>query len=180
LYKLSSMRTCCRSTALLLSLAWIATACGSSVASPTAAGTSLRDEVDRLVTPGIQSGRWASLVGGVYDRGPRDGFGYGHARASGGAPDGQTLYEIGSITKTFTAALLSGLVREGAVALDDPVQARLPRGATVPTYQNASITLQQLSSHVSGLPRLPDNLDDAPGFDPSDPYAHYGPDLLFD
>src|SRR5262250_2274444 len=111
------MRTGARSQILLLSLAWIAAACGSSVAGPAPADTALRDHVDQLVAPAVQAGSLAGVVVGVYDRGQRDVFAYGRARDDGGPPDARTLFEIASITKTFTAALLAGLAREGAVAL---------------------------------------------------------------
>jgi CubicO group peptidase (beta-lactamase class C family) len=140
----------------------------------------VREHVDQAVMPGIDEGRWASVVVGIYDRGHREVFAYGRARDGGPAPDGRTLYEIASVTKTFTTALLTGLVREGAAGLEDPVQLHLPRGVRVPTFRGEQITLQHLSSHMSGLPRLPDNLGSAPDYDPNDPYAHYGADLLYD
>jgi CubicO group peptidase (beta-lactamase class C family) len=166
--------------AWLLVLAGLGTGCGASApTAPTASSTTtLRERVDQEITPGIQSGRWSSVVVGVYDRGQRDVFAYGRARDNG-LPDGRTLYEIGSVTKTFTAALLVGLDREGLLGLTDPVRRHLPKGVGVPTFQGQEITLQQLSTHVSGLPRLPNDLTTTPGFDETDPYAHYSPDLLY-
>lgn len=70
-------------------------------------------------------------------------------------PDGDTEFEIGSITKTFTCAALAALVEEGAVHLDDPVAALLPDW-TVPEREGRKITLNDLATHRSGLPRMPD------------------------
>lgn len=164
------------SLAVLVSLA----GCGSSsVSDPPQAPMSLQGQVDSLIQPGVTSGRWASVVVGVYDRGATSVFGYGRARPGGPTPDARTVYEIGSVTKTFTAALLAGLDRENRVRLDDPVRLHLPAAVRVPDYAGQDITLLHLATHSSGLPRLPDDLDRTPGFVASDPYAHYGVDRLF-
>jgi D-alanyl-D-alanine-carboxypeptidase/D-alanyl-D-alanine-endopeptidase len=60
-------------------------------------------------------------------------------------------FEIGSITKTMTAALLASLASDGALALDDELGRWLDAGP------NGSITLEQLATHTSGLPRLAPN-----------------------
>jgi serine-type D-Ala-D-Ala carboxypeptidase/endopeptidase len=70
--------------------------------------------------------------------------------ASDGMPaDGR--FEIGSVTKTMTATLLASLAGEGAVALGDPIGRWLDAGP------NAGITLEELATHTSGLPRLAPN-----------------------
>ena len=89
-------------------------------------------------------------------------------RASTGA-DPRALYEIGSITKVFTALLLADMAAKGDVRLDDPVSKYLPAGALA-DHGNRAIALRDLASHYSGLPRLPANL--APK-DMADPYADY-------
>jgi D-alanyl-D-alanine-carboxypeptidase/D-alanyl-D-alanine-endopeptidase len=65
------------------------------------------------------------------------------------------IFEIGSITKTFTATLLADMSRAGLVALDDPVAAHLP---AAPPVNGREITLEDLATHRSGLPRLPAGL----------------------
>jgi CubicO group peptidase (beta-lactamase class C family) len=117
---------------------------------------------------------------GVYDRGRRDVFGFGRVAAGGPPPDATTVFEIGSITKTYTAAVLAAVVREGLASLDQPARELLPPGARVPSYQGRDFTLLELADHTSGLPRLPDNLETTPGFVPDDPYAHYGDQALAD
>ena len=101
------------------------------------------------------------------------------ARGPSNAPafDGDTLFEIGSVTKVFTALLLADMALDGTVALDDPVAKYLPEGATMPTRSGKDITLRQLSMQNSGLPRLPDNM---PFGDPDDPYADYTEQHLLD
>jgi CubicO group peptidase (beta-lactamase class C family) len=88
----------------------------------------------------------------------------------GTAFDGDTVFEIGSISKVFTALLLADMVNKGEVALEDPAEKYLPEGARMPGRGGRKITLRDLSTHVSGLPRVPDNM---PYGDPADPYADY-------
>lgn len=81
-----------------------------------------------------------------------------------------TVFEIGSITKTFTGALLADAVMRGEVEIDDPVAKYLPRGVTVPSLGKRPISLLDLATHRSGLPRI------ATGFtgpDPANPYATF-------
>jgi CubicO group peptidase (beta-lactamase class C family) len=71
--------------------------------------------------------------------------------------DTNTIYRIGSITKTFTATLLMQLVEEKKVKLDDPVEKYLPEIKSLKGYSDKTIiTLRQLASHTSGLIREPD------------------------
>jgi serine-type D-Ala-D-Ala carboxypeptidase/endopeptidase len=84
--------------------------------------------------------------------------------------DGDTLFEIGSINKIFTTLLLADAVERGEVALDTPVVDLLPGGVTMPEEEGRQITLLDLATYRSGLPRLPDNFDPA---DPTQPYADY-------
>ncbi|MGH6958332.1 MAG: serine hydrolase, partial [Caulobacteraceae bacterium] len=85
-------------------------------------------------------------------------------------------FEIGSITKVFTALALADMDRRGEVKLDEPIADLLPPGVTAPTKDGKAITLADLATHTSGLPRLPTNM--APK-DPADPYADYSMDQLW-
>lgn len=89
----------------------------------------------------------------------------------------ETLFEIGSITKTFTATALASMVTEGKVKLDDPVQIYLPKDMILPIKNNKPITLLSLANHSSGLPRLPANM---PVKNPLDPYADYSIAMMYD
>ncbi|MCW5557505.1 MAG: serine hydrolase [Verrucomicrobiae bacterium] len=91
--------------------------------------------------------------------------------------DGDTLFEIGSITKVFTTLLLADAVQRGEVALADPVSKYLPPEVKMPERGGRAITLADLATHTSGLPRLPTNF--APG-DASNPYADYSVQQLYD
>lgn len=84
--------------------------------------------------------------------------------AVGGSPvTAQTVFEIGSLTKVFTADLLATLVAAGRISLSDPLQKYAPAGVTVPTYTasngtTVAITIGNLATHQSGLPYTPPNL----------------------
>lgn len=73
----------------------------------------------------------------------------------GKVPDDHTLFEIGSVTKTFTALLLADGVIQGDWKLDTPVRELLPAGVEVPSRDGVQVTLQHLATHTSGLPRSP-------------------------
>ncbi len=90
---------------------------------------------------------------------------------------GQTVFEIGSVTKVFTSLALASMVEKKEVALTDPVAKFLPKGTKVPTRDGKDITLQDLATQTSGLPRLPSNL--APK-DRANPYADYTAQRLYD
>lgn len=91
-------------------------------------------------------------------------------------PDAGTLFEIGSVTKTFTATLLADMVRRGEVRLDEPVSELLPDSVHVPQRDGRQITLLDLATQSSGLPRLPANMHPA---NVEDPYADYSVAQLY-
>ena len=92
------------------------------------------------------------------------------------ALDATHRFEIGSLSKTFVALLLARRVQARDVALDDPVEAALPRGLRLRDAAGAPLRWVDLATHRSGLPRLPGNLQ--PGR-PSDPYADYDEQALY-
>jgi CubicO group peptidase (beta-lactamase class C family) len=92
------------------------------------------------------------------------------------ALNGDTVFEIGSITKVFTAVLLADMAQHGEVKLDDPISKYLPEGVKAPQRNSKDITLEELATHTSGLPRLPNNLSPK---DAANPYADYSADKLY-
>jgi len=98
--------------------------------------------------------------------------------AKGAAPE-KILFEIGSISKVFTGLLLAQAVVEKKVTLDTTIGSLLETKVKFADARVAAITLKQLSTHTSGLPRLPDNLA-ASVKSEDDPYANYDEKLLFD
>ena len=93
-----------------------------------------------------------------------------------GAVKVDSVFEIGSISKTFTGLLLAQMVQQKKVKLDEPVRELLPKGTVSAPASGPEITLLDLSDQHSGLPRLPDNLHPA---DEANPYADYDDKALF-
>ncbi|TAN04300.1 MAG: class A beta-lactamase-related serine hydrolase [Rhodanobacteraceae bacterium] len=96
------------------------------------------------------------------------------------APDADTRFEIGSLTKTFTAALLVAMQRQGLVRLDTRLDALLPPDARLGKQQPVPATLTSLATHTSGLPRLPWGLPMLAGLycTPRQPYRFIGEKTL--
>jgi D-alanyl-D-alanine-carboxypeptidase/D-alanyl-D-alanine-endopeptidase len=117
------------------------------------------------------------IVVGVIDSSGRRIVSYGNLDKGDKRPlDGDTMFEIGSITKVFTSLLLADMVQRGEVALNDPVAKYLPPTVKMPERNGRQITLEDLATHTSGLPRLPSNLNPK---DPANPYADYTVDQLY-
>jgi D-alanyl-D-alanine-carboxypeptidase/D-alanyl-D-alanine-endopeptidase len=90
--------------------------------------------------------------------------------------DEHTLFEIGSITKVFTATLLANAVEEGLLTLDTPAQELAPEGVTMPLKVDQDITLRDIASHRSGLPRMPSNFMPERNLNP---YADYTAEKMY-
>src|SRR5689334_1020665 len=117
------------------------------------------------------------IVVGVIEAGRRRVVSVGSRSRGDARPlDGDTLFEIGSITKVFTALLLAEAVQRGEVSLEEPVAKLLPAAVKVPARGGREITLLDLSTHSSGLPSLPSNLNPK---DPANPYADYSVEQLY-
>lgn len=101
---------------------------------------------------------------------------FGQPAPREGVPTEKILFEIGSITKVFTGLLLAQTVLEHKAALTDPIGKYLPPDLALDP-QLAAITLEQLATHTSGLPRMPTNF---PSSNPDDPYADYSQELLYE
>jgi len=86
------------------------------------------------------------------------------------------VFEIGSITKVFTASILADMASRGEVRLDDPVAKYLPSSAHIPSRNDRQITLLDLVTQSSGLPRMPSNLTPR---DSMNPYADYSVQQLY-
>ena len=107
--------------------------------------------------------RWASLPLCSTVNGAASSA-YGQSGSANNRPlDVDTVFEIGSITKVFTALLFADMVLRGEVAPDDPAAKFLPASVKMPEFEGTPITLLDLATYTSGLPRMPSN------FAPKDP-----------
>ena len=160
---------------LLMVLALSASSAAAQPAAQQAAAidprVALSDSAIRAVIKDrVDTKRSSGIVVGILDPDGRTRvFAYG-ASGTSRPLDGQSVFEIGSITKTFTATTLADMVAKGEVKLDDPVAKYLPASAHVPSRNGREITLVDLATQSSGLPRMPSNF--APK-DQTNPYADY-------
>jgi CubicO group peptidase (beta-lactamase class C family) len=137
----------------------------------------LDKEVDSASQPYISMLHTTGLSIGILVNGKTFFYGYGEtAKGNGQLPNEHNMYEIGSISKTFTATLLADAVEKGKVKLDDPASKYFPDSIPDLEYQGLPVTLKSLSNHSSGIPRMPSN------FHPSDnnnPYKDYSDQDLY-
>jgi CubicO group peptidase (beta-lactamase class C family) len=157
----------------------LALAMGSVAQSPTKPSMLSDEEIRKILVERIdvQHQSVGIVVGVITPEGRRRTIAYGHLAHGDSRPlNGDTIFEIGSATKVFTSLLLADMVQHGQVALDDPVAKYLPKTVRMPERSGRSITLIDLATHTSGLPRLPDNMKPK---DPGNPYADYTVDQLY-
>lgn len=131
--------------------------------------TSIATEIETIIAPWIAKKEQINLVIGVIQGRDRTVKGWGTLSSSSNPPNGNTLFEIGSVTKVFTTTLLSLLVERGELELTKPIAQLGTRYQKLPE----NITLESLAAHVSGLPRVPDNLNEFARQNPQNPYAAY-------
>jgi CubicO group peptidase (beta-lactamase class C family) len=144
----------------------MASSSGLSLAAPRL----LPDRVYQAAQERVAAGYYPTLVIAYVANGKSEVDAFG-ALADGKTTDGDTVFEIGSITKTFTATLLAQAVQAGSIKLDAPLADLLP-DFSIPTRNAKQITLLDIATQFSGLPRLPTNLNPA---NQANPYADYGP-----
>src|SRR5580658_5517840 len=136
------------------------------------------DEIREILVKRIDRQKQAvGIVAGVIEPTGRRVVAYGNlAKGDPRTLDGDTIFEIGSVTKVFTSLVLADMVSRKEVTLDDPAARYLPENVKMPERSGKSITLLDLSTHSSGLPRLPSNLKLK---DPRNPYADYSVNDLY-
>ena len=136
----------------------------------------LSDELVTEIKNRVKSKASMSIAIGIIDENGRRYYTYGTKTNGGEEVDENTVYEIGSISKVFTAIMLADAVEKGRMKLDDPVQKYLPETVKISERNGEKVTLAHLSDHTSGIPRLPVNLVPS---DNNNPYADYTVDNMY-
>ena len=146
--------------------------------SPPPAAAPPDSEIRRILIDRIDTQKQGvGIVVGVIEPRGRRVIAYGSLEKGDKRPlDGDTLFEIGSITKVFTALLAADMAQRGELKLDDPIAKYLPPGTKVPERNGRQITLVDLATHTSALPRMPNNFRPK---DPENPYADYTVEALY-
>jgi len=154
--------------ALILTLALAAPGTGAQATRDVPSDAEIRRIISERVDKYRQS---VGIVVGVIEPKGRRVVAYGKLASDDPRPlNGDTVFEIGSITKVFTSLLLADMAERNEVKLADPVAKYLPATVKVPERRGEQITLEDLSTHKSGLPRMPVNVDP---IDPANPFAEY-------
>jgi len=136
------------------------------------------DEIREILVKRVDHQKQAvGIVAGIIEPNGRRVVAYG--KLAHGDPrmlDGDTIFEVGSISKVFTSLVLADMVCRNEITLDDPAAQYLPENVRMPERSGKAITLLDLSTHTSGLPHLPSNLKLK---DPRNPYPGYSVDDLY-
>jgi len=137
----------------------------------TAQQTKITSEVKDHIKARVDNGLNVAIVVGLIDGDSVEYFSYGKTALENGQDvDENSVFEIGSISKTFTTIMLADEVLKGNMKLLYPLSKYLPKNVKVPSRNNRVITLKDLATHSSGLPRLPNNMSPT---NPNNPYADY-------
>ncbi len=163
---------------LSFTIAMILYAASAGAQSPPNSPVPPDSEIRKILVERVDTfHQGVGIVVGVIEPQGRRVIAYGSVNQGDARPlNGDTIFEIGSVTKVFTSLLLADMVQRGEVALADPVAKYLPAEVKVPERAGRVITLVDLSTHTSGLPRLPSNLFPK---DPANPYADYSAEQLY-
>lgn len=142
--------------------------------------TNLDSMVDACVQKYLTNPQTASISIGIVRNGNTFFYNYGETKAGNGIlPTPQTIYEIGSISKTFTGILLAQAVLDKKVGLEDDVRKYLKGEYLNLAYNDTAIRVVHLANHTAGVTRVFSNLWQRPDYDPLNPYAGYTRELLY-
>jgi serine-type D-Ala-D-Ala carboxypeptidase/endopeptidase len=130
---------------------------GSAALGGCAMSSVASEPIQAMLKQAVGSREKVGMVAVVVDgRGTRMAT-YGHSGVADVALDGDTVFEIMSITKVLTSLILADMVGRGELGFDDPVAKYLPRSVTL-AVRGRPITLLDLATYTSGLPNMPGNL----------------------
>ena len=172
------MRTARRLTIRFHVLTCVVLSIALAIAAWADEPNAIPSDVQEAIRSRVDSGRNVGIVVGVITAQGTYFYSCGTMTTGGDrAVDETTLFEIGSAAKPFTALLLADAVERGDLSLDDTIDADLPSSVVPPSSSGRSIRYQELATHTSGLPPIPENLDPA---DWNNPYADYTVDRLYE
>jgi serine-type D-Ala-D-Ala carboxypeptidase/endopeptidase len=136
------------------------------------------DKIKDLIKQEVEHKRCPGIVVGIIDENGKRVISYGKLNINDSIQaDGNSIYEIGSITKVFTSLLLEDMAEHGELNVNDPVSKFLPKSVKTPAKDGKEISLLNLSTQTSGLPRMPGNFTPK-NFD--NPFADYTPEKLYE
>lgn len=174
LYCFFSQKVCCRSAVAFMSygiVALLALSCNKNQDAAT------EQIIKEKVVDRIKNGYSVGTVVVFFHDGKEEYFTYGFSDSTHRQPiTKKSVFEIGSISKTFTSLLVADLILKGKVKLDDPIEIHLPDSLKIPSFKGARITFADLATHTSGLPRMPELADPK---DENNAFADYTDEKLY-
>jgi len=137
-------------------------ACKKDNTQPLLTNNPLKTEQDLLVNETVKAyaekKTTAGLSIGILRNNEQQQYGYGEViKGLKMIPDENTAFEIGSITKTFTAVMMLNLLSSLNLTIDEPANNLLPASIPLLIKNGKKVTIKHLLNHTSGLPRLPIN-----------------------
>lgn len=137
--------------------------------------------VDSIVKDHMSSAVSCGLSIGLYSKGSTYFYNYGETkRNTNQLPSKNSIYEIGSITKTFTGLLLAKAVNEKKINLDDDIRLWLPGNYPDLEFKGKAILVKHLADHTSRIPSVPLDLEKQKEYNPLNPYKNYDRQMIFD
>ena len=138
-------------------------------------------KIDSIMKPYILRGSSVGAIVGVITKGRNYIYSYGETKLGNKTlPDTNTIFEIASVTKTFTALLVALEAVRGIINLDAPINKYLPSNIPFQGYNGKPVLIKHLASHTSSLPLLPTNINQQiPIFDPHNPFKNYRRENLY-
>ena len=138
----------------------------------------ISEEIKAHIKERVDQGIHVGIVVGYFDGDKVEYFNYGNRSLNTqDKVDENSVFEIGSITKVFTGILLADQVISENMKLSDPMTKFLPEGVNTPQKDGKQITLKDLATHSSGLPRMPNNFTPE---NPNNPFADYSKQQIYD
>ncbi len=141
--------------------------------------SNLDNIVDSIVKPFMRNSINSGMSISIIRNGRTTFYNYGEViKGSKNLPNCETIYEIGSISKTFTGFLLAQAILDKKINLDDDIRKFLPENYINLEFENNPIRIKHLVNHTSTLPRIPLDLEKQPKFDSENPYLNYSKKMV--
>lgn len=142
--------------------------------------TDLDLKIDSIVKNYMSNGANCGLSIGIINGDQIIYYNYGEMkRGEKQAITNASIFEIGSVSKTFTGILLAQAVTDKKVSLNDDIRKYLPEEYKNLEYHGNPIQLVHLANHTSRIPRLPNDLEKQPNYDANNPYKNYDKKMVF-
>jgi serine-type D-Ala-D-Ala carboxypeptidase/endopeptidase len=143
-------------------------------------GKTLRKEIEKAIyyDSDLDTVKTPAWVIGCIDNDSTWVYGFGKiAKNSPIKPDGKTVFEVGGLTKAYTSTVVQLMVKNNILHIDSSINNYLKPTQRFPA--GSKITLLQLMTHTSGLPKLPEEMG-AEERDKDQPFEFYTEGMLFE